>query len=122
MAEAEWPVSARQSKANVHRPREPLASVWAGNVQRRTDRNNAGRVDIVVRDVVVPLDVIKVYCLGDPGLLVKISHISVEIGIVNDTADVALEVAVIDRVEANEGAEEPPICFYDAIAEEIPVR
>ena len=100
--------------------REPLASVRPGEIQRWTDRNDLARVNIVMCDVVVALDVIKVHCFGDPRLLVEVAKIGVEIGIIDDTADVALEVAMIHRVEANESAEEPPVHLDDSITEKVP--
>jgi hypothetical protein len=42
---------------------------------------------------------------GDAGLLIEIAQVIREIGIVDDAAQVAFEVAVVDRVEANERGE-----------------
>jgi hypothetical protein len=47
-------------------------------VEQRTDRHNPRRIDVVVRDVIVPLDVIEVHRLRDAGLLVKIAQITTE--------------------------------------------
>ena len=99
--------------------RESLASMRPGQIQCGTDWNDAGRIDVVVSDVVVPLDVIKVDSLGDAGVLIEVTQIGVEMGIVKDAANVALEVAEIDGVEAHERAEEPPVRFDDAAAEKI---
>src|SRR5260370_1664751 len=40
-------------------------------------------------------------------------------GIVDDPPQVALEVAVIDRVEANERGEQPPVRLRDVLADEV---
>jgi hypothetical protein len=45
----------------------------ACEVECGADRHDARRVDVVVRDVVVLLDVIEVHRLGDAGLLVEIA-------------------------------------------------
>ena len=58
----------------------PLASVRSVEVQFRPDRNDPRRVDLVVGDVVVALDVVEVHRLGDAGLLVEIPQIALRFG------------------------------------------
>src|SRR5436190_9614512 len=96
--------------------------VWLGEVQRRTDRNNSRGIDVIVRDVVVALDVVEVYGLRDAGLLIKIHQITLKVFIIHDAPHVALEMPVIDHVEANERAEEPPIRLDDTRPEKESAR
>jgi len=42
-----------------------------------------------------------------------------EIPVIDDAAEVAFEVAVIDDVEPNECAKEPPIGFDNPIVEQV---
>lgn len=88
-------------------------------VQDRTDRDEAGRVDGFVRHVIVTLDVVEGDCCGDAGLLVEIGQVALEIGVIEDPAQAALEMDVIDDVKADERAEKAPVGFDDAITEEV---
>lgn len=69
--------------------------------------------------VVVTLDVVEIHCPSDAGLRVKIEQVTVQTGVIDDAPQTALEVDVVDDVEADEGAKETPIGFDDAVAEEI---
>lgn len=60
-------------------------------------------------DVVVRLDVGEVYGRGDAGVLVEVAQVAAEVRVIDDAAEVALEVAVINGVETDEGAEEAPV-------------
>jgi len=93
--------------------------VGEGEVESGADGDDARGVDIVVSDVVVALDVVEVDGVSDAGMLVKIHEVALEVGVVGDAADVALEVAVVHGIETHEGAEEAPIGFHDASAEEV---
>ena len=42
-----------------------------------------------------------------------------DVGVVGDLADIALEVTVIDGVEADEGREQAPVGLGDAVAREV---
>ncbi len=72
-----------------------------------------------MRHVVVALDVIEIDGVGDAGLLIQIHQVTLQVRIIDDAADVALEMAVIDGVEPNECAEETPVGFDDAIVEQV---
>src|SRR5207249_11080904 len=49
----------------------------------------------------------------------EIAQIILEIGIADAAAQVAFEAAVIDRIEANERGEQPPVGFGDVFAREV---
>src|SRR5205807_188818 len=83
---------------------EPAAVVRRQKIELRTQRHDAGRVHVALAAVIVPLDVVHVDGRGDASLLIEIAQIVREIGIINDAAQVAFEVAVVDGVEAAEGA------------------
>ena len=70
-----------------------------------------------VRHVVMTLDVIEIDGIGDARLLIQIHQITLQIGIVDDTAQVALEMAVIDGVEPNERAKKPPVRLDNTVPE-----
>jgi hypothetical protein len=95
------------------------ASVRLGQIEFGADWYDAGGINCCLRHVVVTLDVIEVDGLGDTRLLVQIHQVSLKIRVINNASDVALEVAVIDDVEPDQGAEKSPIGFNDAVAEEI---
>jgi hypothetical protein len=72
-----------------------------------------------VRDVVVPLDVIEIHRPGDARCLIQVAEVALQIRIVDDPPEVAFEVPVIDRIEAHEGAEKPPVRFDECCAKQI---
>ena len=64
-------------------------------------------------------DMIEINRLGDTGLLIQVHQVTLEVGVIDDAADVALEVAVINDVKPDERAKEPPIGFDDAVVEQV---
>ncbi len=84
----------------------------SGKVLIGTDRDDTGWIDVVVRDVVVPLDMIEIHGLGDAGCLVQVFEIPEEIRVVENASDIALEMSVVHRIKANKRHEEPPVGFH----------
>ena len=62
---------------------------------------------------------IEINRLGDTGLLVQVHQVTLEVWVIDDAADIAFEVTVIDDVEPNECAKEPPIGFDNPIVEQV---
>jgi len=92
-------------------------------VLRRANRNYSGRVDIVMREVVVSFDVIEVHRVRNAVNLIEITEIPVQVRVISDPSDVAFEVAVVDRVEPDQRHEEPPVRLERQIPKEIsPIR
>ena len=69
--------------------------------------------------VIMPLDVRDAHGLGHAGNLIELAQVIAQIGIVGDAAQVALEMAVVDRVEAHQRGEQPPVGFRELCAGEI---
>ena len=65
------------------------ASRGCGQILIGADRDDTGRIDAVVCDVVVPLDVVKIHRFGNAVGLIKIFEIPEEIRIIDDSSDVA---------------------------------
>ena len=76
-----------------------------------TEGDNTGWIDVVVGNVVMPFDVVEVYGFGNAVGLVEVFEEIKEVGVVDDPPEVALEMAVVDGVEAHEGDEQAPIGF-----------
>ena len=76
-----------------------------------TKGDDTGRIDVVVGDVVVPLDVVEVHGVGDAVGLIEVFEVAKEVWVIDDSPEVALEMAVVDGVEAHEGDEQAPIGF-----------
>lgn len=93
--------------------------MWAVELLVRPDRDDPGRVDIVVRNVIVALDVIEIDRFGDAVDLIQIAQITVQIRIIHDAAKIAFKVPVVDRIEANERYEKAPIGFERFRSEKI---
>jgi hypothetical protein len=58
---------------------------------------------------------------GDSRLPVQVSQVAPEVRVVHDAPEVALEVAVVDGVEAHERREEAPVGLCDAIPTKVAV-
>ena len=76
-----------------------------------TKRDDTGRIDVVVGDVVMPLDMVEVHGVGDAVGLIEVFEVAEEVGVVDDPPEVALEMAVVDGIEAHESNEQAPISF-----------
>ena len=63
---------------------EHVSSVRALQIQLWADGDDAGRVDVVMGDVVVPLDVIEIHGLRDTLHLVEVPQVAVGMGLVAD--------------------------------------
>src|SRR5690606_21539151 len=77
------------------------------------------RIDRLVAAVVVRFDDRHAYRLRDARYLVEIPDVAGEVRIIDDPASIALEMAVIDRVEAHERREQPPVRLGDPRAREV---
>src|SRR5260221_1138626 len=71
--------------------------------------------------VVMPLDVVKIDGGGDTGLLVEVAEVTVQVWIIDDAAQVTLEVPKIHGIEANQGAKQAPIRLDDPPSEQKPL-
>ena len=60
------------------------------------------------------LDVFEIDRVGNAWVLIKVHQITLQIWVVDDAAQIALEMAVINDVESDECAEKSPIGFDDA--------
>ena len=74
------------------------------NRKRWPDRHDPSRIDLLVRHVVVPLDVVEVHRLCDARRADRDRVDTAKIRVVDDPSQVAFEVAVINGVEADQGA------------------
>ena len=59
--------------------------------------------------IIVALGMHRVHRLGNARPLIEVARIGPEIGIIDNASDIALEVAVIDQIEAIERRPEPPV-------------
>src|SRR5918995_1304202 len=102
---------------------ESCPAVRPGEVQDRTLRHDAGGVDALVAPVVMLLYVVHIYGLSHTRLLIQVSQISPQVGIVHDAPQVALEVSVVNGVEAHERGKHAPVGLRYAVATQVaPLR
>ena len=80
-------------------------------VLRRADGDDPRRIYIVVSEVVVALDVIEIHRAGDSLNLIKITQVTIQVRIINDSADVAFKMSMVDRIEPDQCDKKSPICF-----------
>lgn len=88
-------------------------------VLRRPFRHDAGRVDGAMAGVVVPLDMGEIHGFGDPRPLIQLSQPVRQVRIVGDPPQVAFEVTVIHRVEANQRGEQADVRFRQVFAGQV---
>ena len=65
------------------------------------------------------LDVLEVHRRRDARLLIKVGEVTLEIWVIQNPAQAALEMDVVDDVEADKRAEKSPISFYDSASEQV---
>ena len=70
-------------------------------VEHWTERYNPRGIDFAVSHVVMPFDVIEIDCVSNTGLLVQIAEITVQMRVIDDATQVALEMPEIHGVETD---------------------
>src|SRR6266480_4246949 len=103
-----------------HSPAKDPCLALCCKVERWPERDDSGGINFGVRHVIMTLDMIEINRLGDTGLLIQVHKITLEVRVIDNAADVALEVTVVDDVKPDERAEEAPVGFDDAIVEQVP--
>ena len=96
---------------------QSLAIVRFPEIKHWTDRNDASRINLRVCHVVMTLDVIEIDGISDARLLIQVHQIALQIWVIDDTPEIALEMAVIDRVEPNKRAKKPPVRLDNTVPE-----
>ena len=76
------------------------------------DWDDTSRIDVVVRYVVMPLDMVDIHGISDAVGLVEVFEIPEEIRVIDDPADIALKMAIVDRIEPNQCDKKPPVGFH----------
>src|SRR5882724_3466482 len=89
-------------------------------IERWPEWDDSGGINFGVRHVIMTLDMIEINRLGDTGLLIQVHKITLEVRVIDNAADVALEVTMVDDVKPDEGAEKAPVGFDDATVEQVP--
>ena len=92
---------------------QAVTSVGRRQILIGADWNDTGGIDIVVRDVVVPLDMVEIHSFGDTVGLVEVFEIPEEIRIIDDSSEIALKMSVVYRVEPNQRDKEAPVGFHE---------
>lgn len=94
-----------------------FAAVRLGKINHWSDRDNACRINFGVRHVVMPLDVIEIHGVGNAWLLIQIHQIPLQVRVIDDAVQIALEMAMINDVESHQRTEKPPVRFDNAMIE-----
>ena len=99
---------------------QSFAIVRFSQIKRRTDGDDSSRINFSVRHVIVALDVIEVHGLCDTRLLIQIHQITLQVWVISDAPQIALEMAVVDGIEANKRAKKSPVRLDNSTWKEIP--
>ena len=86
-------------------------------IEERADGHNSGRINFSVGHVIMTLDVIEIDRVGNSWLLIQIHQITLQVRVIDDAAQIAFEVSVINDVEPDERAEKSPVGFDDPVLE-----
>ena len=95
--------------------------MWSVQIKHRSLRNDLGRVDCPLANVIVLLNVIDTHRLAYTGHLIEFAHIFRQVWIILDALQIDLEVTVVHRIKPDQGREQPPISLGDFLAREIPL-
>ena len=82
--------------------------------------HDPGRIDPLLRLVVVPLDLHEVGGVAEAGALVEIPRVAPQVRVVGQPVQVALEVQVVDGVEPGQRREQPDVGLGQLAAEQEP--
>ena len=82
---------------------QTIPAVRLAEILMRSDGDNPGWVYRFMAAIVVVADVGKTHCFRNARYLVDIAQETIQIGVIADTAFVALKVGHVDRVETHEG-------------------
>lgn len=88
-------------------------------VQFRAKRYDSGGIDRVVARVVVMLYVIDIAGWADFRVLVDVFDVIPQVGEIGERTQVALEMAVVDGVEADESGEQGDVGFGEVVSAKI---
>ena len=80
-----------------------------GQILDRAKRGDAGGIDLVMGEVIVPLDVFEVYSSPNAVSPIPFSQITEEVRIVDDVTEVAFEMAMIHGIEPDQCREQPSV-------------
>jgi hypothetical protein len=92
---------------------ESAAVVRQGEIDQRSDRHDAGRIDVAMAAIIVAFDVIEADSVSESRHLIEIAQIVSKIWIVDDAPQIAFEVTVVNGVEADQRGEKPPVRLSD---------
>ena len=109
----------RRTGSLYSRFRQPRTVMRRGVVDRGPGRHDPRRIDRRVAAVIVRLDVVQIDRPGNARHLIEVAQIVGQVRIVGDPPEIAFEVSDIDRVEADERREQPPVGLGDAVADQI---
>src|SRR3982750_3557040 len=103
------------------RSAQAFSAVPAPKILGRAEGNDASGIDLIMRHVIMPFDVIEIHGRGDAVILVEIFEITEEIIVIDETPEIAFEMSVVHGIEANERDEQAPIRLHEARPEEVPL-
>src|SRR3546814_8782078 len=123
MRSGDWtraaPFGHERRRGGALRRLQARAVVRRGVVYGRPLGHDAAGVHRLMASVVVVLDVMQVHCVGDTGHLVELAGVAPQVGVVDETLPVALEVAVGDRLEAYMSGEQGTGGFGHPVAQQV---
>src|SRR5688500_11103466 len=95
----------------------PLVLVVHGPVQVLCGSywNNARGINIIVGHIIMALDMIEIDRTRDPGLVVQVAQVSVEMGVINYAPQVAFEMSVVHGIESDQGAKKTPVALDNPV-------
>lgn len=96
---------------------QTVTSMGRRQVLVGADWDDTGRINIIMRDVVVPLDVVDIHGLGNAVGLIEIFQIPEQVRVVDDSSEIAFEMSVVHGVEPNQCDEKPPVSFHELRSE-----
>ena len=94
-----FPITDRNAAARL-KPELSGSSVRSHEFQYRTEKYDGDWIDRLMALIIVPLDVVHVDGLGNSGDAIELAQVAGQVRILGDPLQIALEVTVVNCVEA----------------------
>src|SRR5690606_8728825 len=95
------------------------AAMRSEEVDRGASRYDPGRIDSLVTAEVVAFDVAEIYRRFDLVLLIQVTRVWPQVGVIDDAPQIGLEVAVVDGIKTHQRREKTPVGLGDRVAGEV---
>ena len=103
----------------VQMPFQFIPVMRCQGIQFGTRRYNTGRINGLMADIIVMLDMVHVDRPGYTSMLIQVTRICPKVWVVHEATNIALEMTYIDRIEADKRSKQTPVRLGGLITDKI---